>query len=220
MMNEASDENVAYQSGALIREQAKILKSLKQYFDLNYTTDGEASSPTNVSTLGGDNIDREADVLPRLPRPTNLTVLIISWYPPVLKLSWNLNVLDELPKEQKLEFYRSQSALMESLTNSPSLSPSSSVVMSSNSSEPTTTKKPENNQLQQQSKFEFDLNSALESIDEAQRSDNLHYDQDYNSSAQPETAFVRHLHLLKARQSLALEALTCFQVTYNIVNSR
>lgn len=128
-------------------EQQKISQLLGSFYRLE---DGIVQSSPPPSD------DRS---LRPLPRPENLTVLIISWYPPILKLSWQLK----------------------------DVSASSSL------------------------KLDFFGQSSSQNVEGS----NVEASEDKILSEERD-ALVR----MSERQQLLAGALSCFQVTYNVVNSR
>lgn len=153
-----------------------------------------------------------------LPRPENVTVLINSWYPPILNLSWNLNDLDS-SAVGKLDFYGS---MRKQAVGGSQLTASSNANSSAN---------------------EFDLNLALwkaSRVSEQSEHEERTRDGDRNNmtanggGSNDSTVAISYaaelgehqqeegelLKRLEQRKLLLKKALTCFQITYNIINSR
>lgn len=135
--------------------------------------------------------------LSELPRPTNVTVLIISWYPPILKLSWTLNELS-VNEANKLDFYEKVSAInsnSQSANNQSDASPSSD---------------------------DFDLDLALAPDPDASSSSSSAVVASLPSP--PSSPMVDKeksvISELRKRRLLIRKSLTCFQVTYNVIDSR
>lgn len=199
----------------LNKEQEQVLSALRQYYDINATSPTWAdvnydSLSPHQSSGGRDKAatatskeltttTKHKNSLPQLPRPSNLSVLIISWYPPVLKLSWNLNEPDFGLNLTKLNFHRGRN----SSTSEPGEEPATS-------------------------KFDLELalaelsassqtKTATSSQDQSQDNGANENDVDENDDAKQ---LVSQLRELKLRRSLIEKSLTCFQVTYNVVSSR
>lgn len=174
-------------------ESGPIGKLLARYYRLESTPgslaaalDGPQESPPKQA---GDT------EMPRLPRPSNVTVLIISWYPPTLKLSWNLNELEEA-QARKLDFYQTAKG-----TGGATVAGAAS-----NDSD---------GRPSRADPGELDLELAIE------RGEPDDYDPAgqlgvVGSPQAPESP----LEELRRRRLLVRKSLSCFQVTYNIVNSR
>ena len=188
----------------LSEANAEIAKQLARFYKLDASTGSpptrsggglSAQNWNNISSQpkpNGAEFQQQLQNKIELPRPTNLSVLIISWYPPILKLSWNLEELDTAD-ENKLDFYNGTTATTTE-TTATSMSalfrtaPATNSVANSSSGEQT-------------SRFDWDL--ALESRE------------DGSSGGDSET-----IDALATRRNLLKKSLTCFQVTYNIVESR
>lgn len=119
--------------------------------------------------------------LAELPEPTNVSVLIISWYPPALKLSWQLNELDAELDANRLDFYDLSEGAQ-----------SGSDVINS-----------------------FDLDLA---IGNSQNETRPSLAADPNGDVDDGDSVL--LAELRQRRELLNKALSCFQVTYNIINSQ
>lgn len=177
----------------LSKENAELLDQLAHYykFDSNESSHDRVSNKNLAPT---SQTDRQppaffAHELLELPRPSNVTVLIISWYPPVLKLSWSLNELDK-SDSIKLDFYG------QLRTNGSVASGEFDLDLAlgkQNDSEPPSSLPPRGSDQAQ------DVDRLEELADEELR---------------------RTLEGLKRRRLLLKKSLTCFQVTYNAINSR
>lgn len=203
-------------------------------FSKGYNSTGDRGvSDSRASGASGDvnglNSGRGGDQLPQLPRPTNVTVLIVSWYPPILNLSWTLNELNER-QVSRLDFYRPQN------TTSSSSTPTSGASLTQ-----------ENSAVSDEATLqEYDLSAALEGSSIArgdasggvlgQNQHNINHQVGYknasdslgvqekgggssssDSKLDERQSIIREL---KRQRFLVRKSLTCFQVTYNIVNSR
>lgn len=270
----------------LDKEQEQILSSLRIYYDLNATqsvaytighhNNNNQAQQRQLQQQAKDKIDsaRASDVapttnelarkgLPQLPRPSNLSVLIISWYPPILKLSWNLDEFEANgggrggggagsgpherpePTRDQAKQRRRQDNINNNRSNESNLHRDRGGALETNGT-PTTTAtatttttslpRSNDNDDNQAPAFGtsnelgagglggpgFDLELALEQADaeaasEAAASrgpdDGLRHQHEPGSLA-------GRLRELKLRRFLVEKSLTCFQVTYNVVNSR
>lgn len=166
----------------LNKESVQLLNELAHYYKLDLNDSKSLHNLQSDHNLG--NVSKKiglaahARELPELPKPSNVTVLIISWYPPILKLSWNLNELDE-SYSTKLDFYGRFK-----LTKSTNKSAAGG---------------------------EFDLDLAL---------DQQHESEAASGSNGADDQLKEALESLRRRRSLLRKSLTCFQVTYNVINSR
>lgn len=131
--------------------------------------------------LGGADLpsgSSRAPHLAELPRPDNVSVETISWYPPVLKLSWSLHELGE-EEIRKLSFYYNESG--------------------------SRTDKEGNNDGLTNEVIDLDLAlGASSQLSEASQSE----------------APASLIEEFRKRRALLRRSLSCFQVTYNIINSR
>jgi hypothetical protein len=257
----------------LDKEQEQLLSSLHGYYDLNATQsvayamggrhdggDGRhtaASKQQQQPQLDGSRSPAAAATatkkrLPPLPRPSNLSVLIISWYPPILKLSWNLDEFEletgvgGVPQEgwqpssdegarrrqdsDETGASRHGAGDNDKNENSPSYDnlhrarqrPSletngsaapASLPRSTDSDDNQTAAAGTSNGLG----AGFDLELALEQVDrEAAAAAGVGAGEPNEASS----ALAARLRELKLRRLLVEKSLTCFQVTYNVVNSR
>jgi len=169
-------------------EQEVVAKLLARHYRVESSSNNKRASKGPIKVKGSEDGRSGDEMLLELPRPVNVTVLIISWYPPILKLSWNLNELSEADTN-KLNFF-------ENLANSGE-SPAETL----------------DNETQGQASEQFDLELAIGSS-ENEFNDRLG-GQNLTTSAEEKV-----MEELRARRCLVRKSLTCFQVIYNIINSR
>lgn len=208
----------------LDKEQEELLNSLGEHYNLSGATRQDAGGKEQWQQTGND---KKLAGLPHLPRPSNLTVLIISWYPPILKLSWEL---DEGPNDnsaqspitasRRYDFYQGSSGASHGSAGNPGSAlgdgdGDGDTVGDSSTSEPhdkSNRSNEANHSDNHQAQERFDLELALAtSASKHQLNDDENED---------EVAFQRHLQEIRIRRKLLEKSLTCFQVTYNNVNSR
>lgn len=202
-------------------ETAKIRQLLSRYYRVESSLAVKRPTTKTIDQgidQGGSNLDkvraveeRKSDGKLELPRPSNVSVLIISWYPPILKLSWNLNELSE-GDISRLNFYENK---------------------------PDTTSSASSSSPEYQDKdllSEFDLELAIDNASEERRTISNSSDPERRQNGTSETegvdqrndvddvsALDTDIELareLKRRRFLVRKSLTCFQITYNIINSR
>lgn len=193
---------------------AELAKTLARHYNLQSNTGG-SRRPIKEGQPEGNNSSAK---LRDLPRPVNLSVLIISWYPPILKLSWNLNELNEA-EARKLNFYQNSANLSEAAVNGPA-----GLNRDANS------RTRLNASSAQDDKFlasQFDLELAIEGQPQpvpsagsggSKAPDNDQEGLEFNPMNDEDQE--RLVAEIRARRRLIEESLTCFQVTYNIINSR
>lgn len=156
-----------------------MIEKLSKYYKLE--RDSKKADEQNESTVHNQGTISLTTDLAELPRPKNVTVLIISYYPPILKLSWNLDEELESNYSKLLDLN-----LLQELDTQQSLNESSKQIIESSS----------------QASEVGRVLSANESI----------------VNREDEELLI--LQDLKRRQELIGESLTCFQVTYKIIDSK
>lgn len=143
--------------------------------------------------------------LAELPRPENVTVETLSWYPPILKLSWHLYELE--PKDTRsLDFY-SLAAAGDLATPAMAKSAISS---------------PGNDDRLIN---EVDLDILLGSAQASGQANPERLAGSKGKLAQESTerrfgVAEQVIEELQKRRAILSQSLSCFQVTYNIINSR
>lgn len=160
------------------------------------TSEQEASKCDK--SKGGDDCDNKLssdDTKSELPRPTDVTVQIIHWYPPVLGLNWSLNELTSSGELKRMNFYNK-------------------ISLAKNDDD--FEKKKSNNNSNKASDIikEFDLDSSSTELD---MQSIIRLSKVNPNNIDEENSF---LNELKLRRFLVQKSLTCFQVIYNVVNSR
>lgn len=159
-----------------------IISQLSQYYELRDTRPSLRASAQPANLAGGLPETAAQNNKTDLPRPTNVTVLIISWYPPILKLAWKLNLDDDERLNSKLSLYLGANY--------------SRISQSSEARDAATNVSDDDD----------------DEVDDATAEAN-----NLNRTTSEEIPVLREL---KAKQQLVEKSLTCFQVIYNIVNSR
>jgi len=210
-------------------EERKILADLDRYFRLpiyNWAPPGEParggapleqsqsqSEPSQPASEEGPHQQKE-----QLPAPENVTVLIHSWYPPILNLSWSLNELD-LRLVNKLDFYHNFTNLehqnSEPETNGMGAASSSKIGLRDGQTLAS-------DHLAAGSSHQLDPNLALwrASSEAPSGGHNLHEMDTGQVGGHLDAEERQLLERLEQRRLLLKKALTCFQITYNIINSR
>lgn len=211
-------------------EAAKIRQLLSRYYRIGSSLarkspqitdertnelDGSSSSSSRVS--GSKDTSGKLE----LPRPSNVSVLIISWYPPILKLSWNLNELSE-GDTNRLNFYENNSETTSSEQHGAPSSASSTFFSSHQDKD-------------KDLLSEFDLELAIDNAaaetetarmetktsSHSERRKNVTEGVDDNlEDVSTLDADIELARELRRRRFLVRKSLTCFQITYNIINSR
>lgn len=222
-------------------EAAKIRQLLSRYYRVEsslirkppqITSDG-----TNQIADSNSNEARGSSAKLELPRPSNVSVLIISWYPPILKLSWNLNELSE-GDTSRLNFYENNSETSSNERHGASFPPSTSSSSSSSSSSASSSASPTFYSYHQDKDLlsEFDLELAIDNAaaiatatatattstqNSPERRQNVTEGADDNlEDVSTVDADIELARELRRRRFLVRKSLTCFQITYNIINSR
>lgn len=174
-------------------EETQISQLLARHYKLesNSKRRVKPNGHTPYSDIGVENDRNEQriqnDAKLELPRPSNVTVLIISWYPPILKLSWNLSELDETDAD-KLDYY-------EKLAQNESKS-----------------------SLEMEEQFDLELALSLNPSNSSES--HLEGGRGQKIKKPPDLVGGDLLVELRNRRLLIRKSLSCFQITYNIVNSR
>lgn len=166
VVDEASSSIAAAKNATLEAEQLRVGQLLGRFYELSASSSPSPSSSTLKEPL---------------PRPENLTVLIISWYPPILKLSWQLRDLAQTIST-RLDFFSPQQQRGNTTQTPPP--------------PPTTT-------------------TTADAGPDKKRTSTVGA-----ASEEDERTESAALAKLSERQQLLAEALSCFQVTYNVVSSR
>lgn len=237
--------NVREENVFMSAEEIKLNNLLSKYYQLNSLPES-SSKAQNISS--GNNNNNNDIGLVELPKPSNVKVLIISWYPPVLKLTWNLNLLDGVDIS-RLNFY-------DVLENEANNTKSSQQIPYS--SIPSSQSNRSTDELSSKQILDFDLDLAIGDESKAQNANNqvaknpkesvyfkgsLFDNNSNNNNKEEDDEEVSSddyinsdgdikidlpvnannnsiLDELKRRRILIEKSLTCFQVTYNIINSR
>lgn len=155
-----------------------------------------------LSSSGTPEASPQNRQLAELPRPENITVETLSWYPPILKLSWHLY---ELEREDalRLDFYSTIGDLVKAEQQAGS----------------------ENNKTQPPGNDDRLINEVdLEILlgDRAKPEELAGSLQDFSQEPEPRRfgLATRVIEELRRRRALLSQSLSCFQVTYNVINSR
>lgn len=195
-------------------DEGKLAKLLSERFNLNY---GAENCTSGSSGAGGDCDRKESSLVadktkpreqqqdsrPELPRPRDLTVQILSWYPPILAVNWSLNELKGAGEFGKLNYYE----INNFTTKSGNKIDSDKLV------------------------GDFDLDQAIEDYHQHHNEGNSMVAsssveqlavqaQQTGAPTMSSDNFGEFLKELKIRRFLIRKSLSCFQVIYNVVNSR
>lgn len=230
LLNPGDNEPDCGANGEPLGENYAVLaKSLARHYKLQESSGKQVASNASTASTG----ETAEGGLRDLPRPVNISVLIISWYPPILKLSWNLNELSDVDA-RKLNFY--ENSLNQTQTSGAN-SPYDSKSNSNNNNNKSSELSQQNATSAQGNKFlagQFDLELAIEGQQHLPAStvavnSNLVKAELESSLEGDSFEFLNSMNYedqdklvadLRARRRLIEESLTCFQVTYNIINSR